>query len=200
MGTVLDRPATEEWADELDDGDESDAVIEDEPEEEPLPVSALALEVANDLAEELIVFARPAKLGKVYTEMMFRLPSPAGRNRRPDVAFVPYSRRPRERAAPEGRALAVVPDLCVEVVSPTDRAEEVRAKVVEYFAVGVRLVWVLYPVLQLADVFEAADRVRVLGRADALDGGPVLPGFTLPLAELFPSTESGVVTSQESGA
>lgn len=190
MSTVLERPPAEEWADE-DDRGESDAVVGDEPEVEPLPVSALALEVANDLAAELIVFVRPTGLGRVYTEMMFRLPPPVDRERRPDVAFVPFSRRPRERSAPEGRALAVVPDLCVEVVSPTDRAEEVREKVVEYFAVGVRLVWVIFPRLQVVDVFEAVDRVRVLGRADALDGGPVLPGFTLPLAELFPPPVSG---------
>ena len=56
----------------------------------------------------------------------------------------------------------------------------------EYVAAGVRLVWVLYPEIGLADVYEAAGVSRYLTRADSLDGGPVLPGFTLPLAELFP--------------
>ncbi len=80
----------------------------------------------------------------------------------------------------------MLPDLCAEVVGSHDGAERVRGAVADYLAAGVRLVWVIYPDLQLADVYEAADRVRVLGRADSLDGGPVLPGFRLALAELFP--------------
>ena len=185
MSTVLDRPPAEAWAAE-DDRQQVEEVIDDEPEE-PFPMSALTLDVANELAAELILFARPAGLGRVYTEGLFRLPPPAARDRRPDVAFVSYSRRPREQPAPAGSALDVLPDLCVEVVSPTDRAEDVREKVIEYFQAGVRLVWVIFPRLQVVDVFEAPDRVRVLGRADALTGEPVLPGFTLPLAELFPA-------------
>lgn len=184
MSTVLNRPAG--WVDEYELTDTEPVAVAAEPEEEPLPMSALALAIAADLSAELTLFARPAGLGKVYPEMMFRLPPPVDRDRRPDVAFVPFSRRPRELPVPEGRSLAVVPDLCVEVVSPTDDAEDVREKVVEYFTVGARLVWVVYPRLQLVDVYEAADRVRVLTRADSLDGGPVLPGFALPLAELFP--------------
>lgn len=197
MSTVLDRPPAELWADE-DDRDQPDEVVDDEPEE-PLPMSASALGAANDLSVELTLFARQAGVGKAYAEMVFRLPPPADRDRRPDVAFVPFSRWPREQPIPHGRAWEVLPDLCVEVVSPTDRAEEVRQKVVEYFAVGVRLVWVIYPVLQLADVYEAADRVRVLGRADALDGGPVLPGFRLALADLFPPPGPGSADAPADG-
>lgn len=189
MSTVLDRPAEEAWADEQDDIG-PDEVIDAEPEE-LLPVSTIALAVAGDLSAALSLFVQPAGLGKVYPEMIFKLPPPVDRNRRPDVAFVPYSRWPRERPMPAGNAWEVLPDLCVEVVSPTDRAEEVREKVAEYFRAGVRLVWVIFPRLRLADVYEAAERVRVLGRADALDGGPVLPGFRLELAELFPPPEPG---------
>ena len=48
------------------------------------------------------------------------------------------------------------------------------------------LVWVAYPRLDLVHVYDSAARVRVLGRADSLDGGPVVPGFAPALAELFP--------------
>jgi Uma2 family endonuclease len=187
MSTVLDRPAAEAWADADDLRGEWDDVAPDEPPEEPLPVSALSLAVASDLSAELTLFARPTGVGKVYTEMVFRLPPPVDRERRPDVAFVPFTRWPREQPIPKGRAWQVVPDLCVEVVSPTDKAEEVREKVLQYFAVGVRLVWVIFPGLQVVDVFASPTAVRVLSRADRLDGGDVLPGFTLPLAELLPA-------------
>ena len=183
MSTVLDRPPAEAWADE--GGDERYEIIDGVRVELP-PVSASATVLAYDLSLAVNEFARPAKVGRAYAEVLVKLPLPVDRNRRPDVVFVPYSRWPRERPIPAGNAWEVLPDLCVEVVSPTDRAEDVQEKVVEYVAAGVRLVWLIYPRLQTAHVYEAADRVRVLGRGDALDGGAVLSGFTLPLAELFP--------------
>jgi Uma2 family endonuclease len=118
---------------------------------------------------------------------MFHLPPPVHRNRRPDVAFVSYQSYPRERAVPsDDGAWEVVPDLAVEVVSPNDMAEEVMTKVTDYLRAGARLVWVIYPRLVQVIVFESLTQVRGLTRTDTLDGGIVLPGFTLPLATLFP--------------
>ncbi len=184
MSTVLDRPAPAAWADE-DDGDERYEILDGVRVELP-PMSASNAVLAGRLARRMSNFADPAGVGEAHPDVLIKLPLLLDRNRRPDVAFVPYSRWPRDRPVPRGNAWEVLPDLCVEFVSPTDRANDVREKVAEYVAAGVRLVWVLYPELGLADVYEAADRVRVLTRADSLDGGPVLPGFTLPLAELFP--------------
>ena len=79
----------------------------------------------------------------------------------------------------------VVPDLAIEVTSPTDRAEAQRGKVLEYFQAGVRCVWVVYPKLRLIDVYESPTSSRVFGPDDTLIGDPVLPGFALPLGELF---------------
>ena len=78
-------------------------------------------------------------------------------------------------------------DLCVEVVSPSDRADYIQDKIDEYFRAGVRLVWVFYPRHRLVYVYDSPTAVRGLGRSDALDGGVALPGFRLPLAELFPA-------------
>ena len=83
-------------------------------------------------------------------------------------------------------AWEVAPDLAVEVVSPTDRAEDVMEKVTEYFQAGVELVWIIYPRLQLVYVYESLVKVRGLNAADTLDGGNVLPGFHIPVATLFP--------------
>jgi Uma2 family endonuclease len=131
--------------------------------------------------------------GQVVFEMLFRLPLPrdAGRNRRPDIAYVSAERWPIERPIPLRKdAWDVVPDLAVEVVSPTDIAEDLLAKVDEYFQAGVRLVWVAYPIRRCIHVYEGWDRIRVVTEAGALDGGDVLPGFRRTLDRLFGPVEA----------
>jgi Uma2 family endonuclease len=117
--------------------------------------------------------------------MLLKLPLPEDRNRRPDVAFVPFSRWPKDCDVPDANAWEVLPDLMVEVVSPHDYFEDVRDKVDEYLRSGVRLVWVVLPNKQIVEVYESYKQFKVLDRNDELDGGIVLPGFRLPLRELF---------------
>lgn len=150
------------------------------------PMSADSSGLGGDLTVALTNFGLTNNLGKAYPEMLVKLPLPEDRNRRPDVMFVSFARWARGRPLPSTNAWDVLPDLCVEVVSPSDRADEVMDKVREYFQAGVRLVWVVYPRHDLVYVHESLTAVRGLGRADELDGGAVLPGFRLPLAELFP--------------
>jgi Uma2 family endonuclease len=174
------------------------------PEEEPLdddsyeivdgqrievaPMSAYAGKIASRLVRKLGAVADDQQLGEVVGEVLFRLPltQDSGRNRKPDVAFVSSRRWPPDRPQPIGdNAWDVVPDLAVEVVSPTDPFEDVMDKVIEYFQAGVRLVWVVLPKHRRVLVYESADRLRQLTISDALDGGDVLPGFRLPLDRLF---------------
>ena len=75
--------------------------------------------------------------------------------------------------------------MAVEVTSPSDRAEAQRGKVLEYFRAGVRSVWVIYPNLGVVDVYETPNTLRVFGPDDILTDDRVLPGFQLPLADLF---------------
>jgi Uma2 family endonuclease len=155
---------------------------------EVAPMSAYAAKIATRLATEINLFAWPAKRGEAIVESLFRLPlaKDTGRNRKPDVAFVSSERWPADRPQPVGdNAWDVVPDLAVEVVSPTDFAEDVWDKVFEYFQAGVRLVWVISPKHRFAHVYESPTRLRLITESDALDGGEVLPGFRLPLARLF---------------
>lgn len=102
--------------------------------------------------------------------------------RAPDVAVVlgPASLA----AARDPGYLQVVPDLVVEVVSPSDRASDVTAKALTWVRAGVRLVWVVDPGARAATAY-GPDGVHVVDEHGALDGGDVLPGFSLPLAELL---------------
>lgn len=142
--------------------------------------------VASRLVRHLSNHGDQRDLGEAHGETLFKLPLPVDRNRRPDVAFVPYSRWPRNLAFPPTNGWEVLPELCVEVVSPHDIADDILDKVREYFQAGVRLVWVIYPRHQLVLVHESFSAVRGLTRADVLTGDPVISGFRLPLAELFP--------------
>jgi Uma2 family endonuclease len=82
----------------------------------------------------------------------------------------------------------IVPELMVEVVSPNDLAQELVERLEEYWAAGAQRVWVVYPTQRLVYVYEAARQVRILGPADELDGGGVLPGFRVAIASLFPDS------------
>jgi Uma2 family endonuclease len=102
----------------------------------------------------------------------------------PDIAFVRADRRPQGRE--RRRFAALAPDLVVEVISPSETADEVVAKVMTYLQAGVPLVWVVHPAQKVVTVY-TPDRVgRLLSSGDTLDGGDVLPGFSLPLDEVFP--------------
>lgn len=103
--------------------------------------------------------------------------------RGPGVAWL----RP-ERAAelPERGYLDGGPDLAVEVLSPDDRPRAVHAKIADYLAAGSRMVWVLDPRHRTVEVYTPEGPPQVLRQGQALEGGDVLPGFTWPVAEVFP--------------
>ncbi len=153
------------------------------------PMSVQAVLIATELSRLIGNHGTAHNLGRAITEGLFRLPlaRDRNRNRQPDVAFVSFGRWPRERPVPRAvKAWDVVPDLAVEIVSPTDRVEELFDKIAEYFEAGVSLVWVLLPNLQMVQVYDSLTQVRGLTAADELDGGAVLPGFRTPVAALFP--------------
>jgi Uma2 family endonuclease len=95
----------------------------------------------------------------------------------PDFAF---KRTPTSNDYPD----PVAPEWVVEIVSPTDKAKEIREKREIYRRAGI-LYWEMYPDLQRIDVYAPSQAVRELGIDDVLDGGSVLPGFTLPVRSLF---------------
>jgi Uma2 family endonuclease len=155
------------------------------------PMSVYALVVANRLAYRLNVAAAAQDIGAAYVETLFNLPLPVERKRRFDVAYVSYQRWPKDRPVPlAGNAWDVVPDIAVEVSSPSDLADDLISRVPEYFRAGVRLVWLVFPPTAQVFVFETPTQVRVVQRDQQLDGGIVLPSFRVALAEVFPAVAS----------
>jgi Uma2 family endonuclease len=153
-------------------------------------MSTLASLVAARLNTDLTIHIvqQSPRPGQLVFETLFRIPTPTDprRKRQPDLAFVSAGRWPLDRPIPLRRdAWDVVPDLAVEIVSPTDRAEDLLGKVHEYFQAGVRLVWVVYPIERCIHVYERWDRIRVVTETGELDGGEVLPGFRRSIDQLF---------------
>lgn len=152
---------------------------------EKTPMGAFEVWIASRLTQAMGAFATANRLGQVVTEMLFVIDEARELKRRPDVAYVSFDRWPRGRRIPRTAAWEVIPDLAIEVVSATNTADEVLAKIHEYFRASVRRVWVVYPsTVQVYD-YDSPTTVRILARAEELDGGAVLPGFRLPLAMLF---------------
>ncbi|HZY83517.1 MAG TPA: Uma2 family endonuclease [Gemmataceae bacterium] len=111
----------------------------------------------------------------------------------PDVSFVAWERLPGRRV-PDAPLPDLVPDLAVEVLSEGNTAKEMARKLKDYFFAGVRLVWYVDPHRRTVQVYTAPDQLTQLREGQTLDGGAVLPGFTLPLGQLFatlPRPESG---------
>jgi Uma2 family endonuclease len=149
------------------------------------PMSIYASWIASGLQDNLGPFAKAGGLGTVVTEALFVLDAKRNLRRRPDVAFVSTQSWPLDRPIPEEGDWEVIPDLAVEVSSPNDLLKDVLAKMSEYFTYGVQQVWLVVPTRHYVLVFDSPTRVRILTAADELDGGTLLPGFRLSLANLF---------------
>lgn len=155
------------------------------------PMGAYEAEIASLLQQMIGPFATEHRLGRVLTETLFDLRPAVDRSRRPDVAFVSAARWPLDRRAPRrAAAWPVVPDLAIEIISPSNTMDGVLSKVEEYFAAGSRLVWVMLCERNMVYVYQSPTRVRVLTLGGALDGGDVLPAFRLELSDLFSPPET----------
>ncbi len=109
----------------------------------------------------------------------------------PDVAFL--SRAKMSRPLPD-KYIPLMPDLAVEILSPSDTLKQVRRKAAVYLHYGTQLVWIVLPTEKGVDVCRSVDGSRLdiefVGQESSLSGEQVLPGFALELARLFPATES----------
>jgi Uma2 family endonuclease len=102
--------------------------------------------------------------------------------RGPDIAFWAKERLP---VVPVGY-IEIAPDMLVEVQSPSNTWKQIRAKLMEYFARGVRLVWVIAPEDRTLTIYRTPDEGRVLHETATVTGEDVLPDFTCRVSDLLP--------------
>jgi Uma2 family endonuclease len=138
-------------------------------------------------------FLREHRIGHVFSEATFVLPDRSDPNwvrgsRIPDVMFVSHEKIQEYIASPLSgtrRPFAVIPELAIEVISPTDNFGDVLDKSLLYIRDGVRLVWVIDQDHRRVVEFTAAGSTEYYSGEDTLTGGEVLPGFEIKLSALF---------------
>ena len=139
--------------------------------------------IAGSIVAHLRNHVERLGLGTVLVESGYVLQRAPDTVRGPDVSFVSLARLPPDQI-PE-QFIPGAPDLAVEILSPSSRWSEVEEKIADYFAAGARLVWVVDPAERRVIVRYPDRPPRVVTAGESLDGEDVVPGFALPLAELF---------------
>ena len=123
-------------------------------------------------------------LGRIYpSDTQFKVLRDPDKILIPDLAFVRADRLQPE--AERWRIAPFAPDLAVEVMSLNDSYEDVVEKIELYRRAGVPLLWLVQPRRRAVEVFALSQPPRLLHETDTLDGGDVIPGFRLPVADLF---------------
>ena len=151
---------------------------------ETMPAGQRHGKIVARLVAALVNFAEPAALGTVVaSDSGVWLERDPDTVREPDVVFTSIQRLALDEDV-TGYA-EVVPDLVVEVASPSDSRREVHDKAHMWLSHGVRLVWVVHPETRTVDVHRPDHDVATLREQDALDGLDVLTGFTCDVSAVF---------------
>lgn len=155
----------------------------------PVPVTPaspihgrLIVDVARLLANYVIDHGLP---GSVYSDAGFvlGLERDAERMRAPDVAYV--DRQTVEAHPDPERLFRCVPDLAIEIDLSSAKKPGGHQRIVDYLEAGIRLVWAIEPKSRTATIYRPDGSARLVRSDEALDGEDVVPGFRLPLEQLF---------------
>jgi Uma2 family endonuclease len=146
------------------------------------PMSTRANWLASRISH-LLQLAYPPARAFVFTEQPTYCFADPRQMRKPDVALVWSERLP---AGSDDDELHIAPDFVAEVVSPTNTFDDQLDRVASYLEAGVPLVWVVQPRRRWVHVFRRSGPAALYRAADTIDQEPLLPGLSLPVADLFP--------------
>lgn len=156
------------------------------------PQGYQSVEIGQALLFSWEAHLRGKKMGKAFIEMPYVLDADDRTNwvkgaRVPDVSLVALDRLEAHIARYGKKGpIRLAPDIAVEIVSPTDDFSDVMLKVADYLRYGVRLVILIDPQTRQVHVFSPDHPDgRILREADTLSGAPVLPDWSIPIAELL---------------
>ncbi len=161
-------------------------LVEGEIADMPLPNPVHAAVLGN-LASEIGVHVKRLASGNLLVGdapfILERRPDGKDTLRGIDIAFLSFNRFPGPLPS---EPLQIAPDLAVEIISPGNKAADIRQKIHQLLAAGTSIVWVVYPETRIVDV-HTREGLATLESGDILSGGDVLPGFEIPVSEIFPA-------------
>lgn len=184
MVAVDNKPGKKVWTDaeimSLPDNGYSYEVVDGDLKMSPKN-NAQHGDAASEISMRMRMHAKALKLGRVFdSNTGFWM---INRNlRAPDVSFMSNARLPKRLPK---EFLHGAPDFIVEVLSPTNSRREMDERLKDFFENGTRLAWIIDLDERFAEVCRSLTDRRIIGPGGILDGEDVLPGFKLPLAELF---------------
>ena len=132
------------------------------------------------ISSRVLTWTEQGHPGRVAVKVRHQMPGDEHNSRLPDISFYADMTTP----VVERGAMLRMPDLAVEIKSPDDTFKKMAEKAEYYLANGVRMVWLVYPEKKLVEVLTPDDR-QLLKEDDILDGGDVLPGFAMPVHDIF---------------
>jgi Uma2 family endonuclease len=138
--------------------------------------------VTTDLASAINQHARPRRLGRAFVEVRCSF---GGESFVPDLCFFTRGRVPKDSRGQLVEKIFQAPDLAVEVISPGQTLVKLTARLDRCLRKGVRLAWLIQPRMRRVFVFHLSQPRQTLELGDMLPGEDVLPGFALPLDEMF---------------
>jgi Uma2 family endonuclease len=145
------------------------------------PPKSMHSRVARSVFTTLDAFLRREGRLEVYQEAGYVLSYEPSTIRQLDVSVLTKA---RIDSTPEDSYFEGAPELAVEIVSPSDSAEDLEIKIRQYLNAGAKQVWVLYPKTRDVQVFEE-NQAAILSGDQVLDGGDLLPGFAVKVSALF---------------
>lgn len=148
-------------------------------------VGAREIMLANTLSRLLSAWLWDQDIGHGLVEMGYPIP-PKNNERKPDFSIVSFESWPHDSELPVGGTMPLVPELAVEVVSPSNYQDDIDEKIEEYFAAGVKEVWVISTKLRRVTQYTSVTDAVRYGISDILTSD-LLPDYELPVQQLFPA-------------
>lgn len=158
---------------------------------EMTPTKKQHSKVSKRIYDRILFFLVDHDLGEVFVETTYILEDKSdwvAGSRVPDVSFFEkshYEAHEKDNPDDDGKPFYIVPNLVVEIVSPTDKYTEVNQKIDAYLSDGVKLIWLVDPQRKTILVYEGSDTPKTLRTGDTLTGGNVLKGFEMAVGEVF---------------
>ncbi len=136
--------------------------------------------IVVNIATEIRMYLKKNPIGRVAVEARYRPKDENYNDRLPDISVRITNAPVVKKGAVEG-----MPDLAVEVKSPTDTLKLMREKATYYIANGCRMVWLVYPDKEMAEIYHKEADIEILFADDVINGGDVLPEFELKVKEIL---------------